>query len=153
MWFYRKNTEDDTTAIYWCNRQPYYGTEGYYGHDKENRAQWVRKETMTWRTGGRHSEHKVNTDDPVYQIMDAALKKSGGPVKFGLIIDKQNPQWYVRRVGDHLFVSDKLDLVCYMKLDRTVEPRLLRDDWFLRPQCFPEVKEKDGIVGVKIQIY
>jgi len=139
MWLYKRNYGGVELSFRWSNAAPH--------------RIWDNG-TLTWKSGRRHREHVISSHD---------LRNGGGwseellkrvtctdePVEFHLVVDRENPQWYVERVGENLFVDYALHtrIMCNDGLEVRMTDRSMR----LTPSYLPEVTEKDGIVGVRIE--
>lgn len=135
FWLVR-DTRIGSTQLMLYNRKPYkldisYNPElaNYY----KDKLKWFSVHGESYLNNNAINKFPITSDESI-------------PVK--LIIDNDNPDMFIQRKNDNLFISD--GTVKWTKMMSGMEIIELRSPSRISPKLFPEVTEESGIVGVKI---
>jgi len=133
-----KSTLIGSKQLLLYNRKPYKIDISYYeyGHEYYDKLKWFSCYDETYLKNDAINKFPITHNDII-------------PVKIVLDLDNNNPDLLIYRKRDNLFISD--GIVKYKKgKEEVIE---LRCPSRISPKLFPEITEKDGIVGVKIEKY
>lgn len=95
-----------------------------------------------------HSCHGVSYPD--VKLLDRFSITYDDIVLVELVIDNDNPDMFIQRKGDNLFISnDKVRIIKWFFKIITE----LKCPSRISPKLFPEITEESGIIGVRIERY
>lgn len=119
-----------------CNRKPH--------KDKV----WVKYadkyyDGLSWRSVYGMCYLKINRDE---------IKYDTEPIPVRLVLTNENPDTYIQRVGENLYIGELEKFDKYRRLMFRVKKKVIQVKHVFRisPKLFPEITEKDGYRGVKI---
>ena len=101
---------------------------------------------LRWRSVYGMCYPKINRDE---------IKYNTDPVPVRLVLTKENPDMYIQRVGENLYIYDRLETVekCHSILWLwywTEKIQQVPHHFRISPKLFPKIKERDSYKGVKI---
>ena len=117
-----------------CNRKPHkdkvwdkYADKYYDGLD--------------WRSVYGMCYPKIDRDE---------IKYDTDPIPVRLVLTEENPEIYIQRVGENLYIGELETFEKYRMLFGVKKVTQVRHVFRISPKLFPELTEKDGYKGVKI---
>lgn len=134
FWLVR-STLIDSKQLLLYNRKPYKIDISYYKYDYEycDNLKWFSVHDKTYLKNNAINKFNITNNDII---------------STKLIIDNNNPDLFIQRRKDNLFISnDTVDFISKEKITR------LRHPSRISPKLFPEITEESGIVGVRIEKY
>ena len=90
---------------------------------------------------------KINRDE---------IKYNTEPIPVHLVLTDENPDIYIQRVGENLYIGELETVEKYSKhligmLFRVKKITQVEHVFRISPKLFPEITEKDGYKGVKTE--
>ena len=74
-----------------------------------------------------------------------------GPVPAKLIIVIDNPDFYIQRYKDCLFIDRRISTRICFRNGKYVNEKYVRHVFRISNKLFPDITEESGIIGVKVQ--
>ena len=138
----RSTEKVSNPSLILCNRKPH--------KDKvwDKYAKYY-QEGLDWRSAHGKCYLKTDRDDL------SGITHNTDPVPVRLVLTKENPDMYIQKVGENLYINDFLETVekchsIFLFWYRTKKIQQVPHRFRISPKLFPEIKERNGYKGVKI---
>ena len=130
----RSTEKVSNSCLILCNRKPHkdkvwdkYADKYYDGLD--------------WRSVYGMCYPKIDRDE---------IKYDTEPIPVRLVLTDENPDIYIQRVGENLYIGELETFEKYRVLFGVKKITQVKHVFRISPKLFPEITEKDGYKGVKI---
>lgn len=96
---------------------------------------------LRWRSVYGMCYPKINRDE---------IKYNTEPIPVRLVLTKENPDIYIQRVGENLYIGELETYEKHYKLFGVKKITQVKHVFRISPKLFPKIKERNGYKGVKI---
>lgn len=73
------------------------------------------------------------------------------PIPVKLIIVSDNPDFYIQRYKDCLFIDRRISTCICFRNGKYVNKKYVKHEFRISNKLFPDITEESGIIGVKVQ--
>ena len=98
-----------------------------------------------------HSYHGYVCLNDRYDKRFSDITRYDDPVAVTLVIDNENPDFYIQRYKDCLFISNRKSTCIRFKNGKDVREEYVAHDNRISNKLFPDITEDSGIVGVRLE--